>query len=146
MTNLRLFFALAALENKLVIGADVSNALAEAHAPAQVYFMRIDVQFCDWWFSKGQLPIPQGHVVPILKNLQIYPEAPCQWSKHIGTILHQFHFVPTVHTPCLYCATFAGEDVLFLCQVDDFEIATNNEKFYTNICGSLDATLIVPMK
>ena len=113
MTDLRLFFALAALENKLVFGADVSNAFAEAHAPAQVYFLRIDVQFREWWSRKGQLPIPQGHVVPILKNLQGHPEAPRQWSKHIGTILHQFHFVPTVHAPCLHPATFADEDVLF---------------------------------
>ena len=35
-------FALAALENKLVYGADVSNAFAEADAPAQVYYMRVD--------------------------------------------------------------------------------------------------------
>ena len=146
MTDLRLFFALAALENKLVFGADVSNAFAEAHAPAQVYFMRIDVQFREWWCSKGHLPIPQGFVVPILKNLQGHPEAPRQWSKHIDTILQQFHFIPTVHAPCLYRATFDGEDVLFLHQVDDFAIATNNEKLYTCLCDSLDATLLVPMK
>jgi Reverse transcriptase (RNA-dependent DNA polymerase) len=146
MTDLRLFFALAALENKLVFGADVSNTFAEAHAPAQIYFMQIDVQFCEWWCSKGHLPISQGFVVPILKNLQGHPEAPCQWSKHIDTILQQFHFIPTVHAPCLYCATFDGEDLLFLHQVDDFAIATNNEKLYTCLCDSHDATLLVPMK
>jgi hypothetical protein len=37
MSDLRLFFALAALENKLVFGADVSNAFAEANAPEQAY-------------------------------------------------------------------------------------------------------------
>jgi hypothetical protein len=45
MTELRLFFALAALENKLGYSADVSNAFPEADAPAQVYDMSIDNQF-----------------------------------------------------------------------------------------------------
>ena len=56
MTNLRLFFALAALENKLVFGADVSNTFAEAHAPAQVYFMQIDVQFVNGGPEKVNFP------------------------------------------------------------------------------------------
>ena len=52
MTDMRLFFALAALENKLVFGADVSNAFAEATAPEQVYCMRVDTQYREWWASK----------------------------------------------------------------------------------------------
>jgi hypothetical protein len=118
MTDLRLFFALAALEGKLVFGADVSNAFAEADAPAQSYSMRVDVQFREWWANKGRPPIPAGYVVPILKNLQGHPEAPRQWSKHIDAILHEFNFVPTRHTPCIYRATIEGEDVLFLHQVN----------------------------
>ena len=146
MTDLRLFFALAALENKLVYGADVSNAFAEAAAPEQVYFMRIDVQFCNWWASKGRPPIPTGHVLPIHKNLQGHPEAPCQWSCHIDAILQAFTFVPTVHAPCIYRALNDNEDVLFLRQVDDFAIATNHEALYYRICDSLDAQRLVPMK
>jgi hypothetical protein len=48
---MRLFFALAALENKLVFGADVSNAFAEATAPEQVYYMHGDTQYREWWAS-----------------------------------------------------------------------------------------------
>ena len=40
MTNLRLFFALAAIENMLVISADDSNVFAEAHAPAHVFLCK----------------------------------------------------------------------------------------------------------
>jgi hypothetical protein len=36
-TSLRLFFALSALENKRIYGADVSNAFAEAPPPAQTF-------------------------------------------------------------------------------------------------------------
>jgi hypothetical protein len=53
MTDLCMFFApLAALENKLVFGTDVSNAFAEASAPEQDYYMRIDTPFTDWWLAK----------------------------------------------------------------------------------------------
>ena len=147
MTDLRLFFALAALENKLVFGADVSNAFAEADAPAQVYFMRVDRQFREWWLlAKGNGEIPIGFVIPILKNLQGHPEAPRQWSRHIDTILKQHGFCPTVHAPCIYRATYHDENILFLRQVDDFAIATNQEALYTSICNALDSHLRVPMK
>jgi hypothetical protein len=42
MTDLHMFFALSALKNKLVFGADISNTFAEANAPAQEYFMCIN--------------------------------------------------------------------------------------------------------
>jgi hypothetical protein len=146
MTDMRLFFALAALENKLVFGADVSNAFAEATAPEQVYYMRVDTQYREWWASKGHPPIPVGYVIPIRKNLQGHPEAPRQWSRHIDTILQEYNFVPTVHAPCLYRAIISNENVLFLRQVDDFAIATNDLLLYTHICDALDSKLLVPMK
>jgi hypothetical protein len=61
--------------------------------------MRVDTQFRKWWAAKGQPHIPKGHVIPILKNLQGHPEAPRQWSRHTDTILHKYHFEPTVHAP-----------------------------------------------
>jgi hypothetical protein len=146
ITDLRIFFALAALAGHLVYGADVSNAFAEADAPAQVYYMRVDAQFRDWWAHLGRPPIPEGYVIPILRNLQGHPEAPRQWSKHIDTILQDFGFTPTVHAPCLYRALIQGEDVLFLRQVDDFAIATSNPCIYNQICDALDAKFCVPMK
>ena len=51
MNILILFFALSALKNKLVFGANASNTFAEAHAPTQVYIMQIDVHFHEWWYS-----------------------------------------------------------------------------------------------
>jgi hypothetical protein len=86
ITDLRLFFTLAALENKLVHGADVSNAFTEAATPPQVYYMCVDTQFREWWAAKGRPPIPKGHVIPILKNLQGHPEAP----RHTPTALHGY--------------------------------------------------------
>jgi hypothetical protein len=75
MTDLCLFFALTALEGKLVFGADASNAFAEADVPTQSYSMCVGV-FREWWANKGRPPIPAGYIIPILKNLQGHPEAP----------------------------------------------------------------------
>ena len=108
--------------------------------------MRIDSQFTDWWLANGNPAIPVGHVIPILKNLQGHPEAPRQWSKHIDAILRQHGFCPTIHAPCLYRATIGNENIIFLRQVDDFAIATNQESLYTTICDQLDSHLLVPMK
>ena len=68
--DLRLFFAFGALENKLIYGADVSNAFAEAGAaPVQQYFMRAGVQFRDWWASKGRSPFHQILSFPLFSRI-----------------------------------------------------------------------------
>ena len=145
MTDLRLFFALATLENKLIYGADVSNAFAEAAAPVQQYFMRVDVQFRDWWASKGRSPIPADFVIPILKNLQGHPEAPRQWSRHIDNILQTYQFIPTVHdAPCIYCATINKANVLFLCQVDDLPLPLSMNSFTPKFATLLTQTFLYP--
>eukprot|EP00980_Cylindrotheca_fusiformis_P001334 scaffold334_cov95-Cylindrotheca_fusiformis.AAC.2 len=51
----------------------------------------------------GNDPIPDGYVIPILRNLQGHPEAPRLWSKHIDKIIRKtLGFQPTTHEPCLY--------------------------------------------
>jgi hypothetical protein len=44
-TSLRLFYAIAAAENLLVFGADVSNAFAKAPPPKQGFYVRPDRAF-----------------------------------------------------------------------------------------------------
>jgi hypothetical protein len=61
-------------------------------------------------------------------------------------LLQKYHYELTVHALCLYRATINGKDGLFLCQVDDFAIATNDESVYTKICNDLNAELPVPIK
>ena len=48
-TSARLFYAVAAAENLLIFGADVSNAFAEAPPPKQGFFIRPDHAFNEWW-------------------------------------------------------------------------------------------------
>ena len=48
-TSSRMFYAIAAAENLLIYGADVSNAFAEAPPPKQGFYIYPDRAFNDWW-------------------------------------------------------------------------------------------------
>jgi hypothetical protein len=48
-TGSRIFYAVAAAENLLVFGADVSNAFGEAPPPKQGFYIRPDVAFKEWF-------------------------------------------------------------------------------------------------
>jgi hypothetical protein len=61
-TSSRLFYAIAAAENLIVFGADVSNAFVEAPPPKQPLFIRPDRAFHEWWVQHLKRdPIPDGH-------------------------------------------------------------------------------------
>jgi len=97
-TSVRIFWATAALQNMLVVGADAGNAFAEAPPPKQEFFMRIDAQYRDWYKHKYSKDIPTGYVVKALKALQGHPEL---WAKHINQILITMGFTACRHEPCL---------------------------------------------
>jgi hypothetical protein len=124
-----LAWAITAGINHIAIGCDVSNAFAEAPHPSIPFFMEVDAQFLDWWVNcLGNNPIPLGWVIPILRNLQGHPEAPCLWHKHIiGILMDKLGFDHTPHEPCLYFKHHPEHGlILILQQVDDFLISTKN--------------------
>ena len=87
-TSARLFYAVAAAENLLIYGADVTNAFAEAPPPKQGFYIRPDKAFTDWWTNHMKRPpIPPGHVIPINSAMQGHPESPRLWEKHADSIL-----------------------------------------------------------
>jgi hypothetical protein len=55
-TSARLFYGVAAAENLIVYGADVSNAFAEAPPPKQGFFIRPDNAFLAWWTDHLKCP------------------------------------------------------------------------------------------
>ena len=145
-TSSRLFYALAAAENKLIFGSDVSNAFAEAAAPKQGFYIRPDKAFQDWWVSKGRPSIPEGYVIPVLSAMQGHPESPRLWEKHADRILRKIGFTPTHHEPCLYTGIINGERVIFKRQVDDFAVACDTEATANHIFDLLDEELSIPIK
>ena len=82
-TSLRLFYAITAVENMLIFGADVSNAFAKALPPKQGFYIHLDRTFHESWVKHKQWPpIPPNHVIPILSAMQGHPESPRLWEKH----------------------------------------------------------------
>jgi hypothetical protein len=76
-TSSWLFYAVAAAENLLVFGADVSNAFAKAPPPKQGFYICPDKAFNEWWVKRRkQTPIPSGHIIPVLSAMQGHPESP----------------------------------------------------------------------
>jgi hypothetical protein len=126
--------------------ADVSNAFAEADPPKQMYYMRCDSVFREWWNDiHPDTPLPPDAVTPVNKNLQGHPEGPRLWGIQCHSVLLLLKFTPTTHAPCLYQGTFETEYVLFLRQVDDFYVSCRYDSTYIALCDALDKHWKVPM-
>ena len=146
-TSSRLFYAVAAAENLLIYGADVSNAFAEAPPPKQGFYIYPDRAFHEWWVHhKNQPPLADGYVIPILSAMQGHPESPRLWEKHADSILQGLGLTPTVHEPCLYSGVVDGKRVIFKRQVDDFAIAAPDERTANILLDLIDDELLIPMK
>jgi len=146
-TSSRLFYAIAAAENMLIFGSDVSNAFAEAPPPKQGFFVCPDRAFHEWWVDHKKCPpIPDGHVIPVLSAMQGHPESPRLWEKHADAILQDIGLKPTVHEPGLYSGVIAGQRVIFKQQVDDFAIAAPDERTANILLDMIDDQLSIPLK
>ncbi len=127
--------ALIAALHYIGLGVDIGNAFAEAPPPKDPFFMQVDTQFREWWTDcLGNPPIPDGYVIPILKNLQGHPEGPRLWDIHIrGIVCDKMGFTHTTHEPCLYFKHTDADLILILRQVDDFIIAAKD----LSVCQSI---------
>ena len=143
----RMFYAIAAAENLLVYGADVSNAFAEAPPPKQGFYIYPDRAFNEWWVRHlHRPPLDPGQVIPILSAMHGHPESPRLWKKHADSILQDIGMTPTVHEPCLYSGIINGKRTLLKRQVDDYAIAAPDECTDTILLDLIDDKLSIPMK
>ena len=108
--------------------------------------MEPDAQFHDWWTANQRTPIPPGHVIPVLKNLQGHPEAPRQWALHINMCINCHCLRAVTHAKCLYIGRIRDSVVLILRQVNDFAIGAINDLVYADICDQIDGDLSNPLK
>jgi hypothetical protein len=144
----RMFYAtIAAAENLLVYGADVSNAFAEAPPPKQGFYIYPDRAFNEWWVRHlHRPPLDPGQVIPILSAMHGHPESPRLWKKHADSILQDIGMTPTVHEPCLSSGIINRKRTLLKRQVDDFAIAAPDERTATILLDLIDDELSIPMK
>ena len=144
----RLFWALVAKRGLFAIGADVSNAFAEAPPPKTPLYRYIDEAFRDWWVHHLKRPPipPECNVVRVCHAIQGHPESPRLWEKHIDAILQDMGFTPTRHEPCLYRGLVKGELVFFLRQVDDFSVAASSPETCSSIIRYIDSKMSLDVK
>ena len=142
----RIFWGTAATQGLIVLGADASNAFAEAPAPKAPLYVWVDDQYREWYQEKFNKEIPRGSVLPVQHALQGHPESPRLWSKLIDNVIQKhIGLKPTVHEPCLYSGKYNNETVFLLRQVDDFAIAAKSQETAKEIIEHISKYLSVPM-
>ena len=147
-TGSRIFWATSAMNNYIVVGADASNAFAEAPPPKAPLYVYLDTQFREWWKTKGYAPLhPNQKVMRVKKALQGHPESPRLWAILIDKIIQDLGFKPCAHEPCLYVNTkYNGEKVYFLRQVDDFAISARTESIAHEIITKINSKMTIDIK
>ena len=121
----RIFIAIAALKNYVIIGWDATNAFANSPPLKQQTYMEIDEQYYTWYESKYNKKLQPNMVLPIQKALQGDPESGNSWQNLINCELKESHILSTTHEICLYRGMHHGEEVLICQQIDDFAAAVD---------------------
>jgi len=131
----RVYWGLVALKNYTAIGADASNAFAEAQPPkAPPLHVLVDRPYREWCKAKKGKYAPKGHVLMVHHAIQGHPEALRLWSMFIDKIIQEkLGFTPTTHERCLYKGVMDGYEVLFLRQVDYFSVTAENEQICNKV-------------
>ncbi len=143
----RIFWGTVASKNLIVRGADASNAFAEVKAPDILLYVTVDTQYRDWYKHRFNKDIPEGYVLPVHKALQGHPESSRSWAIHMDKILKKdFHFKPTTHEGCLYSGKYKNKDILFLRQVDEFEVASDDEQIAIDLIEDINTQMTIDIK
>ena len=147
-TGSRIFWAATAIYNHIVIGADASNAFAEAPPPKAPLYVYLDAQFHNWWKSKGYKPLhPSQKVMRVKKALQGHPESPRLWAKLIDKIINKLGFTACHHEPCLYVhENYKNNKIFFLRQVDDFAVSAPTSKLAEEIIADINSHMSIDIK
>jgi hypothetical protein len=142
---MRTFFALCALENHLVFGADAVDAFAHTPAPpGPTRFISLCPAFIEWWKERFNEDLDPRMALPLLRVLQGDPAAGRLWEAHINAILRKCGFTNTTHEKNLYRATIDGHNVLLCRQVDDFALGAPSATVATQIFNMIGIGIQVP--
>ena len=150
-TGSRIFWSATALYNFITIGADASNAFAEAPAPVAPLYVSTDAQFHEWYKHKypDRPDIPEDFVLPVQGALQGHPESARLWAKLIDRIIRELNLKPCTHEPCLYHTSNydkTGKTVLFLRQVDDFAVACEDKSTADKVIKCINDKMTINVK
>ena len=144
----RIFWATCALRNKLVFGADMSNAFAEAPPPKAPLYLKVDTPYKNWYEKKTGKILEGDYYVKVQHAIQGHPESPRLWHLYIDSILKDIGFIATTHEPCVYRLPdkVMGEEVFLLRQVDDFALGCDSNDVAEKIWKLIDSKMSAPLK
>ena len=144
----RIFWATCAAKNKIVYGADMSNAFAEAPAPKAPLYLKVDIAYKNWWYNKTGEQLEGDYYVKVQHAIQGHPESPRLWQLFIDNILSKIGFRATTHEPCVYKLHNKEfkEEIFLLRQVDDFAIGCDSSDTAEQIWKLIDAEMSAPLK
>ena len=150
-TGARIFWAASAINNFVTIGADASNAFAEAPAPKAPLYVSADRPYREWYKARypEAPPLPKNHVLPVQGALQGHPESPRLWSKLIDKIIQQLNLQPCTQEKNLYYTNNynnQGKTVLLLRQVDDFAVACEDEATASTVISDINSKMTIDVK
>jgi hypothetical protein len=150
-TGSRIFWSVTALYNFITIGADASNAFAEAPAPKAPLFVSMDPQYHEWYQEKypDKPALPKDFVLPVQGALQGHPESARLWALLIDKVIQELQLKPCTHEPCLYYTNNynnTGKTVLFLRQVDDFAVACEDKTTAKNVIKQINDKMTIDVK
>ena len=147
----RIFWAAVALNNFICIGADASNAFAEAPPPKAPLYVHVDPPYREWYRTKfpEKTSIPPGSVMRVQGALQGHPESARLWAILIDNVIKDLQLKPCTHEPNLYYSKdydAKGKRVLLLRQVDDFAVACEDKETATNVIESINSKMTIKVK
>ena len=150
-TGGRCFWAASAINNYIILGADASNAFAEAPPPKAPLYVRIDENYKRWYTQKfpDKPPLPDDYVLRVRKALQGHPESPRLWATLIDKVIKNLNLKPCTHEPNLYFTDDykgTGKRVLFLRQVDDFAIACETQEIANMVVTDINSKMTIDVK
>ena len=150
-TASRVIWAATAINNFVTIGADASNAFAEAPAPVAPLYVYVDGQFRKWYKTRfpNRKEIPPGYVLRVKKVLQGHPESRRLWAKLIDGIIKALNLKPCTHEPNLYYTdnyTKMDKTVLFMKQVDDFCVSCEDRATAKHVIAAINAKMAIDVK
>ena len=144
----RMFWAISALKNRRVYGADASNAFAEAPPPKAPLYLKVDQAYRDWYKHRKGIDLPPDTYVRVQHAIQGHPESPRLWQDHIDKILQSLGYNQLTHEPCIYVNRRKDlhEEIYLLRQVDDFAIACTNQCTADRLWDEIDSKLNADLK
>jgi hypothetical protein len=85
--GMRIFWAVVAIRGWVAVGADASNAFAQADPPKEPTFVRIDDQMAEWMEDINGTRPDRSQVLPVLCALQGHPAAGSSWADKVEDLL-----------------------------------------------------------